>query len=371
MDHPRSAFGGTHPLKGPSPDAWHLSAMRGGGSDLTGQTGIQTDLAAWLRARDWMRIQRHFTSVAPVTAAEFASRGLATQAMQPGAQGARQALPDLQRAFELQPHSAAMASNLLQGLIDAGEITEACEMAAEMVQQAPHQADLRDKRVQALMVAARWDEALQAAATGPEALRNELGSRWWQPVALGDIRLRLPEAGDDLFIARCFRDPAFMNRFHRFQPGDDVAVAQFIARAASRPRRSRRLDWIVCSAGRAIGLTSLVDIDPGNRRAELLVGLPQAGHGGSAALQASLGAMQFAFDRLGLHKLASHVYGDNPAAQANTLHLGLRQEGLLREHLQIDGQAIDLYVNGLLAREFHADARLQRMLRRWAVADPR
>ena len=245
-----------------------------------------------------------------------------------------------------------------------------------MVQQAPQLADLRDKQVQALMAAARWEDALQAASARPAAhhagqagaaLLEELGSLWWRPLVLGGVCLRLPSPGDSDFVARCFRDTAFMTRFHRFQPGDDAAIEEFIGRAKTRLRRTRRLDWIVWRGDQPIGLTSLVDVDHENRRAELLVGLPQPGTSGPAALQASLATLQFAFDRLGLHKVLSHVYGDNPMSQANTLHLGLRQEGLLRDHLQVDGKALDLFVNGLLASEFRADARLQRLLRRWTA----
>jgi diamine N-acetyltransferase len=156
-----------------------------------------------------------------------------------------------------------------------------------------------------------------------------------------------------------------MTRFHRFQPADDAAIDQFIQRSDSRPRLNRRLDWIVHDGPEAIGLASLVDLDHEQRRAELLVGFPRAEGRPAAALKASLAAMQFAFGALKLNRLISYVYGDNPASQANTLHLGLRQEGLLREHLRVDGVALDLHVNGLLAREYFADARLQRLLQRW------
>ena len=340
---------------------------------------MSIDLQSWVRASDWPRVLQHFTDVAPRTAAEFASRGLAIRALQPGVEGARQALPDLRQALALQPGSAPMASNLLQGLIDAGETREACLQSAALVAQSPHDADLRHKQVQALMAAARWDDALEAASVEPAArdarppwaaLRDELGSRWWQPVILGGQRLRQPQPQDRGFVARCFRDRAFMSRYHRYQAGEDAAIEQFIARSSSRPQLTRRLDWVVCRGDEAIGLTSLVDIDPDNRRAELLVGFPHPRAAASAALKASLAAMQFAFDRLGLHKLMSYVYGDNAESQANTLHLGLHQEGLLREHLQVDGQPLDLYVNGLLAPQFHADERLQRLLQRWTARPP-
>jgi len=336
---------------------------------------MDAELQGWLRARDWPRVRDHFARVAPVSAADFESRGLATMSLQPGAGGARLALPDLRRALDLQPHNPVLAVNLLQGLIDAGEVAEACRLSSAAVQALPASADLRDKHVQALVAAARWDDALQAVtaeAKGVDgqalwaALREELQSRWWRPLSLGGLSLRLPCPDDRDFITRSFRDRAFMTRFHRFQPADDASIDQFIQRSGSRPRLNRRLDWIVHRGAEAIGLASLVDLDHEQRRAELLVGFPQAeGHPAAAALKASLAAMQFAFGALKLNRLISYVYGDNPASQANTLHLGLRQEGLLREHLRVDGVALDLHVNGLLAREYFADARLLRLLQRW------
>jgi RimJ/RimL family protein N-acetyltransferase len=338
---------------------------------------VASDLNGWLRARDWQRVQDHFARIAPRSAEDFEARGLATAALRGGADGARRALPDLQRARDLQPQSPLLALNLLQALIHAGEAAEACRLSAALVPQFPGHRALREQQVHALVAAAHWDQALQAAATVDAAaagaaasahwaaLRAELQTGWWRPLVMGGLTLRLAHIGDRDFVGRCWRDDAFMRRFHRFQPGDDAALTSFIARVALLPSRSRRLDWVVCRADEAIGLAALVDLDLAQRRGELLLGFPQARAPAGAALKAALAAMQFGFHRLDLNKLVSHVYGDNPESQANTLHLGLRQEGLLREHLQGPAGPVDLYVNGLLAREFRADARLQRLLRRW------
>lgn len=336
-------------------------------------------LRTWLRAGDWASLRAHFERHAPASAAEHEARALTTMALMPGPVGARHALADLRRACSLDPHNVLQAANLMQALIDAGEISDALRLTEDAMRQAPHLLPLAEKRAWALLAAARWDEAAVAARhalavadglglPGSDALRgleSELAIGWWRPLCLGGVELRQPRTGDEAFIARCFRDVAFMSRYRRIQEGHDDAVRAHVGLARQRPRSSGRIDWIVCRDARPLGLAGIADIDFLHGRGELLVGLAETDPRPASALKASLAVMDFAFTRLGLRKLVSYVYGDNPEAQANTLHLGLRQEGVLRRHLLTAQGPIDLYVNGMLADEYRDDRRLQRLLARW------
>ncbi len=340
-----------------------------------------SELRSWLQAREWDRLQRHFAAVAPATADAFEARALLTMALQPGPDGARRAVADLRQACALQPGNVLTAANLMQALIDAGDAAQALRLTADAMRQAPHIQPLAEKHAWALVALAHWDDAQAAvahalgvaraagAAPAPalEALAEELRGGWWRPLALGGITLRLPAEQDRAFVAACFGNPAFISRYRRFQSAEPAAVSQFLDLARRRPRQTGRIDWIVCRGLQPLGLASLSDLDFSHRRGELLVGLLDPDARSPAGLKASLAAMDCAFSVFGLRKLVSHVYGDNPAAQANTLHLGLRQEGLLRAHLLTGDGPLDLYVNGLLADEFRADARLQRLLSRWRV----
>ena len=336
-------------------------------------------LRSWLQARDWDRLQRHFAAVAPATADDFEARALLTMALQPGPDGARRALADLRQACALQPGNVLAAANLMQALIDAGDAVQALRLTTDAMRQAPHIQPLAEKHAWALVALARWDEAQAAAAhalgvaraasatpaPALAALADELRGGWWRPLALGGVTLRLPADADQAFVAQCFGSPAFIARYRRFQATDAAAVGGFIDLARRRPRQTGRIDWIVCQGAQPLGLASLSDLDFKHRRGELLVGLLDPDARAPVGLKASLAVMDCAFNGFGLRKLVSYVYGDNPAAQANTLHLGLRQEGLLRAQLLTAEGPLDLYVNGLLADEFHADARLQRLLARW------
>ncbi|NRF70351.1 GNAT family N-acetyltransferase [Aquincola sp. S2] len=347
------------------------------------QASREGELQAWLQRGDWPRLQAHFGEREPSTALEYAAHALLlTRAQRTPERGAR-IVADWRHACRLQPGNLLHFVNLAQALIDAGESAEACTLAAGLVRRAPQAYPALEKLCLALQAAGRWseaadagDRAAQLAATAgaglPEpmqAARAALASRWWEPQPIGGATLRLPLSDDLPFVRTAFNDTAFMPRFHRYQRGEEPAVREFVERAQRPPRETRRRDWIVVDrAGRAAGLVSIVDIDFLNRRGELLVGVPDTDYRSGAealALKASIGAIAFAFDRLQLDKLVSYVYGDNPVAQANTLHLGFTREGLLRSHLADGDQRIDLHVNGLLRSEFDADARLQRMRRRW------
>jgi len=116
-----------------------------------------------------------------------------------------------------------------------------------------------------------------------------------------------------------------------------------------------------------VGLASLSAFDAAQGRAEFLIGLfhkDQIRTG--VALEASLLVMDQAFNQLGLHKLVSFVYADNPPAQESTLALGFRNEGLLKEHLRKgeSGEYLDVYQNCLLRKEFRNNERLARLSRR-------
>lgn len=339
----------------------------------------RADVRDWLQQQDWARLQQHFAHTPPTLAEEFEARALSAMALWPGGPGLRLALPDLQRVCAMQPHNTLAAANLMQALMDVGDVATALTLTTDAMRQAPYVAVLAEKHALALAAAGRWADAQsavdharraadavgQAQAPAVVDLASELAWRWWAPESMGGVVLRLPAPGDEGFVARCFAAQDFMRRYRRFQVTDDDALRAFIDLGTRRPRMSGRFEWVVETNGEAIGLASLSDLNPAHRRAELLVGLLNPAQSASAGLKASLAVLHFGFDRLGLHKLVSYVYGDNPTAQANTLHLGLRQEGYLRHQLLTADGALDLYANGLLADEFHVDQRLQRLIARW------
>jgi len=63
-------------------------------------------------------------------------------------------------------------------------------------------------------------------------------------------------------------------------------------------------------------------------------------------------ALQFAFNELNLHRLQLTVFSYNDRAIALYEKLGFQREGVYREFLQRDGERHDMYLYGLLLREW-------------------
>jgi RimJ/RimL family protein N-acetyltransferase len=63
-------------------------------------------------------------------------------------------------------------------------------------------------------------------------------------------------------------------------------------------------------------------------------------------------ALQFAFQELNLHRVQLTVFAYNQRAIVVYEKLGFQREGVYREHLWRDGQRYDMYLYGLLRREW-------------------
>ncbi len=62
--------------------------------------------------------------------------------------------------------------------------------------------------------------------------------------------------------------------------------------------------------------------------------------------------LRFVFHELNLHRIQLTVFSYNERAVALYENLGFTREGVYREHLQRDGQRHDMYLYGLLRREW-------------------
>lgn len=103
------------------------------------------------------------------------------------------------------------------------------------------------------------------------------------------------------------------------------------------------------AGGRAIGVLVLRNIDPVHRGAELHITLGEREFRGKGyGTEAIRLAVEFAFDRLGLHKVVSTPFSDNHRMVRCLVRCGFEQEGRLREALCIAGRFVDVTVMGIL-----------------------
>ncbi len=109
--------------------------------------------------------------------------------------------------------------------------------------------------------------------------------------------------------------------------------------------------------GPAVGMVSLVDIDPVHRRAEpsrFLIGEPEPVRGVPAAVEAMKLVYGLAFDQLELRRIYGTVAAENRAMIKWQEYLGMKEEGRLRSHYFIDGVLQDAICLGLLVDEYRA-----------------
>lgn len=321
----------------------------------------------WLLKADWPSIAAYLAANGANSAIDFKARALMHIQAAQGRVDWDRVVADLSRACELQPGEASHWSNLCQALLDARRPREAFDAIRRAALLAPAGAGVVEKvvasgtaaRCQSQALALLRDMHAAVKASGeplPLALEQgieDLESCWWETVHGGGVQMRPMQPGDAGFLARLFADRGFMRQYSLFQDSSPLGVQAFVQAALLPPRISGRLDWIIEERdGRPIGVAGLSRIDFVNRRAEAMFGYPGEGDAAKKFAIAAAG-LRFGFERLRLHKIASHVYATNPVAQKFTLGLGFRQEGLLREHVRSgrDGGWMDLYVNGLLRAE--------------------
>ena len=189
--------------------------------------------------------------------------------------------------------------------------------------------------------------------------------------ALQGNRVRLirtaPEYTD--FIYACYQNDNFMDLYRLAQNRritKKEITEQLSAEQAKLPQELKRIEWIILKSDKQqltpIGIAALADHQVSHRRAEFLMGVPdERNRKGLLSLEASLLVLDFAFNQAGLHKVISFVYGYNTHAQKNTLHLGFKQEGILKEHIQCKRGFIDLFQNSMLRTDFLQNTLLARL----------
>ena len=107
-----------------------------------------------------------------------------------------------------------------------------------------------------------------------------------------------------------------------------------------------------CHQGAFIGNCGLVHVDLQNRMAELGYWIRTSQTRQGFATQASKLALQFAFDVLDLNRIDILIDTNNKNSQKVAEKLGAKQEGILRQRLNIHDRLRDAYLYSILADEY-------------------
>ncbi|MFO1325287.1 MAG: GNAT family protein [Burkholderiales bacterium] len=165
------------------------------------------------------------------------------------------------------------------------------------------------------------------------------------------VNLR-PLAVDDAELTLRWRTS---DRALHLHPGA-TTVAEQARWIATRPAAERNF-VIERRDGRPVGMVSLTDIDTVNRHGmpgRFLIGDEAAVKGIPAAAEAFGLVLALAFDTLGLHRIHGTIASDNVLMIKWQKHIGLREEGRLRDHYFLAGHYQDAVCLGLLVDEYRA-----------------
>lgn len=295
------------------------------------------------------------------------------------AQGqAAEAASCFRRALVLRPAYPHALNNLGNALQKQGSMEEAVSAYRQALVMLPDYPEAHNNLGLALKALGKIGEAASsfrhALSLHPDfsqAAANfaEVDPAWLEPLEGKKLRLRRYREEDAAYLRGCFQDAGFMARYNhnipRHQSLEELAKKLRKAQDA-HPCQSRAVDWIILKKDgeQPVGIANLVEIQFAHRRAEFLIGLPDtADRTSGIGLEAALLVLDFSFNKVGLNKLTTLVYGDNLSSQQNTLALGFVQESHLREHLAEpdSGRFLDLYGNGMTQGDFRANARLARL----------
>jgi RimJ/RimL family protein N-acetyltransferase len=136
-------------------------------------------------------------------------------------------------------------------------------------------------------------------------------------------------------------------------PYEDGMAEDWIAVQAERYEAQKEVHFAITlkDGGTLIGDIRLVRITPGHH-AELgfWVGLPYWGHG--YCTEAGRVVLRYAFETLGLRRVHGAHLSNNPASGRVLEKLGMKLEGVMRQHAQKWDKHYDIHLYGILRDEY-------------------
>jgi RimJ/RimL family protein N-acetyltransferase len=170
------------------------------------------------------------------------------------------------------------------------------------------------------------------------------------------VRLTALRPEDAQTMARWYEDGEFARLFdaNTALPKTESALARWMD-SAERDKDTFALAIRLLYSDDMIGYVELDSIQWNNRVAWMAIGIGSPTHRskgyGTEAMQLVL---RFAFHELNLYRIQLTVFSYNEAAIHLYDRLGFTREGTFREFIARDGQRYDMYLYGILAREWEA-----------------
>lgn len=166
----------------------------------------------------------------------------------------------------------------------------------------------------------------------------------------GPVSLRGYRDGDEAPLAAAVGDLA--QTWYTSVPAP-TAMAAEIQRRQQLQAAGQMAPFIVCLAGEPVGMTTLMALDPGNRRVQLgSTWYAKNCQGTVVNPAAKLLLLTRAFEALDCVAVEFRTHFHNFRSRAAIERLGAKQDGVLRSHMFVSGVLRDTVVYSIIAAEW-------------------
>lgn len=168
------------------------------------------------------------------------------------------------------------------------------------------------------------------------------------------LRKLVMEDAEDLF--KYASEPSVS----RFMPWDVHKTIEetkgFLAFILDAYDQHQKLTWAIQlkQTGKMIGTIDYVSWQPKRSKAEKAYTLSQEYWGQGLMKEAADGLLAFGFKEMGLNKIEAPIMLENTQSRRLAEKLGMKLEGVARDHMVIKGEFVDLAMYSILEREFSA-----------------
>jgi RimJ/RimL family protein N-acetyltransferase len=293
---------------------------------------------------------------------------------------AEQAVDSLRKSVNLDGKAGIPWINLGHALRRIKQHPQAIEAFQNGIQRSPLEVEGHVGLGEAMLEASRFVESHAAFSHAltimPERAQQQERAKvgqfgtdpfWWQPHRFGPVELRPMTLEDVPYFVESCADREFMDRFNAPQTAN--AIAADIARMTAEesrltPMQRSNIKWIVWHRDKQqrIGMGGLPNFNMTHRRAEVAGGVRQPWTGAGLGLAAWFGVLDFAFSRLGVHKVWAYAYDTNTIGLKQLLGVGFTEEGFLRDHIQLQsGRWLGLHSLALFHTDWEKNPRLAKL----------
>lgn len=132
---------------------------------------------------------------------------------------------------------------------------------------------------------------------------------------------------------------------------DSRAFLSFIIEGYNR---QSKLTWAIelKESGKMIGTIDFVSWSPKRHKAEIAYVLSPEYWGQGLMAEAAKALLSFGFQNMALNKVEAPIMLENNQSQRLAEKLGMKREGIARQHMIIKGEFVDLAMYAVLKSEF-------------------